>query len=251
MWDWFINFLTFILTELTDFCGDWGLAIILMTFVIRLLLTPLSVKQIKSTTRMSLMQPKIQEIQERYANDQARQAQEMQKIYSESNANPIGGCLPMLIQMPVFFALFTVLKNLPADACFYNILPQLSVSANDRIAAVGIAAGLPYVITDILFGILTLIPMLLNQTGTADQRKQTMMMGGFMAILMVWVGWNLPVGVNVYYVTSAAWGVFQQLFITTRIRNKLLAEEEERRANAPIQVDVVRKEKKQRPHKKA
>ena len=81
MWDWFINFLTFILTELTDFCGDWGLAIILMTFVIRLLLTPLSVKQIKSTTRMSLMQPKIQEIQERYANDQARQAQEMQKIY--------------------------------------------------------------------------------------------------------------------------------------------------------------------------
>jgi YidC/Oxa1 family membrane protein insertase len=251
MWDWFIDFLTGILTQLTAFCGDWGLAIIILTVIIRLLLTPLTVRQVRSTTYMSLMQPKIQEAQERYANDQERLAQELQKIYAENKINPLGGCLPVLLQMPVFFALFTVLKNLPADANFYNILPQLSISVADRIGAIGFVGALPYVIIDVLFGVLTFIPMVLQQPTSPEQRSQTMMMGGIMAIMMIWIGWNLPVGVNLYYVTSAAWGVFQQLFITKRIRDKVIAEEEERQKTAPVVVDVVRKEKKPRPHKKS
>lgn len=253
MWDWFIDFLTAVLAQISAFCGDWGLAIILLTFIVRLILTPLTVRQVRSTAYMSLLQPKLLELQQKYANDQERLAVEMQRLYAEYKVNPIGGCLPVLLQMPIFFALFTVLKNLPENASFYGILPQLSISVADRIAAVGFVGALAYILIDVLFGVLTFIPMVFNQQpGTSpEQRQQTMVMGAIMAVMMVWIGWNLPVGVNLYYVTSAAWGIFQQMFITRRIREKVMAEEEEKKKNAPVAVDVVRKEKKPRPHKKS
>jgi len=77
MWDWFINFLYQVLNVISGFVGDWGLGIILMTFIVRLILTPLTIRSTQSTARMSVMQPKIQEIQERYADDPERQMQEM------------------------------------------------------------------------------------------------------------------------------------------------------------------------------
>ena len=136
MWDWIVQILFQALELIQRFAGDWGLSIIILVVIIRLLLTPMMLKSIKSTARMQVLQPKLLEIQERYAADPQRQAEELQKFYSENKFNPFGGCLPLLIQMPILVALFNLLRDLGhyfPDAAekgfsFFNILPNLVTS---------------------------------------------------------------------------------------------------------------------------
>lgn len=251
MWEWFINFLTWVLASIEGFVGDWGLAVIILTVIIRLILTPLMAHSTKSTVRMQLVQPKLQEIQERYADDPVRLSEEMRKVYAEMKFNPLGGCLPILLQMPVFFGLFTVAKQVPADASFFGILPSISQSVATVLQNSGWVAAAPYILFDVLFGVLTFIPMVMSvKTQSESQRTQTMTMGGVMALMMLWFGWGVPAAVLLYYVSSSLWQVVQQKVITQRITEKAKREAELEAANKPIEVDVVRKERKPRPHKK-
>ena len=251
MWDWFINFLTAVLAGIEGFVVDWGLAVIILTVIIRLILTPLMAHSTKSTARMQVMQPKLQEIQERYADNPERQAEEMRKIYADMKFNPLGGCLPIFLQMPVFFGLFTVARQVPADASFFGILPSISLSVSQVIEASGWVAAAPYILFDVLFGVLTFVPMVINVSTQAEaQRSQTMTMGAVMAVMMLFFGWSVPAAVLLYYVTSSLWQVVQQKVITQRVMEKAKAEAEAEAASRPIEVDVVRKEKKARPHKK-
>ena len=251
MWDWFINFLTAVLAGIEGFVGDWGLAVIILTVIIRLILTPLMAHSTKSTARMQVMQPKLQEIQERYADNPERQAEEMRKIYADMKFNPLGGCLPIFLQMPVFFGLFTVARQVPADASFFGILPSISLSVSQVIEASGWVAAAPYILFHVLFGVLTFVPMVINVSTQAEaQRSQTMTMGAVMAVMMLFFGWSVPAAVLLYYVTSSLWQVIQQKVITQRVMEKAKAEAEAEAAGRPIEVDVVRKEKKARPHKK-
>ena len=252
MWDWFINFLYVTLEQLQGLLGDWGLAIIVLTFIIRLILTPLTVKSTKSSARMQALQPQLKAIQERYADDPEAQASAMREFYANNKFNPLGGCLPVLLQMPIFFALFAVLRDkLPQEAHFYGIIDSLAQSVSGAIATSGISGAAIFIALDVLFGILTLVPMLLNAKNTpAEQKQQMMIMGVVMSLMMVWVGWGIPAGVLLYYDTSAIWGVVQQVFITQKVMEDAKAAEEERLANAPIDVDVVRRERKPRPRKK-
>lgn len=257
MWDWIVQILLQILRFIQGFASDWGLSIIILTVIVRLILTPLLLKSTKSTARMQVLQPKLMEIQQKYADDPQRQAEEMQKFYSENKFNPLGGCLPLLIQMPILLALFTLLRNLPGYIgesgvvfSFYNIMPDLTTTPGAQWAS-GIATALPYLISLILFGILTVIPSLYqshNQTGQQASSMRTMAL--VMGIMMLWLGWNLPAGVLLYYDVSSLWQVAQQIFVTRRVMEKAKAEEEERLAHAPIEVDVVRREHKARPRKK-
>lgn len=252
MWDWFVNLLTSILAALQGFVGDWGLAIIVLTFIIRILLTPLMAKSSASTARMQLMQPKLTEIQEKYAEDPQRMAEETRKVYSDMGFNPLSGCLPMFLQMPIFFALFTVARQVPADASFLNILPSLGSSVSEMVAANGFGGAIIYVLFDLLFGVLTLIPMLINtQTQAGDARRQSVMMGIVMSIMMVWFGWSVPSAVLLYYDTSAIWQIVQQRFIVSRVMKQAREEAEAKMLEAPVEVDVVRRERKKRPHKKS
>ena len=251
MWDWFINFLTAVLAGIEGFVGDWGLAVIILTVIIRLILTPLMAHSTKSTARMQVMQPKLQEIQERYADNPERQAEEMRKIYADMKFNPLGGCLPIFLQMPVFFGLFTVARQVPTDASVFGILPSISLSVSQVIEASGWVAAAPYILFDVLFGVLTFVPMVINVSTQAEaQRSQTMTMGAVMAVMMLFFGWSVPAAVLLYYVTSSLWQVIQQKVITQRVMEKAKAEAEAEAAGRPIEVDVVRKEKKARPHKK-
>ena len=257
MWDWIVQILLQILRFIQGFASDWGLSIIILTVIVRLILTPLLLKSTKSTARMQVLQPKLMEIQQKYADDPQRQAEEMQKFYSENKFNPLGGCLPLLIQMPILLALFTLLRTLPGYIgesgvvfSFYNIMPDLTTTPGAQWAN-GIATALPYLISLILFGILTVIPSLYqshNQTGQQASSMRTMAL--VMGIMMLWLGWNLPAGVLLYYDVSSLWQVAQQIFVTRRVMEKAKAEEEERLAHAPIEVDVVRREHKARPRKK-
>ena len=164
MWDWIVNILFELLKLIQTFAVDWGLSIIILVVIIRLLLTPLMLKSTKSTARMQVLQPKMLEIQERYADDPQRQAEEMQKFYSENKFNPLAGCLPLLIQMPILIALFTLLRNLPqyfneGTFSFFNILPDLTTTPSASFAD-GFMVALPALICLILFAVLTLIPQL-------------------------------------------------------------------------------------------
>ena len=94
----------------------WGLSIVLLVVCVRLLLFPLFVKQIKSQRRMQQIAPKIKELQKHHKGDRQSLNTEMMKLYKDNNANPIAGCLPLLLQLPVFFALFTVLREFKPNA---------------------------------------------------------------------------------------------------------------------------------------
>lgn len=255
MWDWIVNVLFQILALIQQFAVDWGLSIIILVVIIRLLLTPLMIKSSKSTARMQVLTPKIQEIQERYADDPQRQSQEMQKFYAENKFSPFGGCLPLLIQMPILCALFTLLQHLGdyfdgETFSFYGILPNLQTSVAATLPQ-GFGVAAPYVVALLLFAALSLIPQLYmsrNQTGAQAQTMKTTAI--IMSVFMLFIGWSLPAGVLLYYDVSSAWQVVQQIFVTQKVIDKAKAEEEERMANAPIEVDVVRREHKPRPHKK-
>ena len=93
----------------------WALSIIGLTLVIRAALIPLFVKQIKSSRNMQLIQPKVKELQKKYGHDRERLAQETMKLYKDSGTNPFASCLPILLQMPIFFALFRLLDQRRAD----------------------------------------------------------------------------------------------------------------------------------------
>ena len=107
MWEAFTNFITNILVGIHGFCGDWGLAIIILTLIVRLLIMPLMTRSTRSSAKMQVLQPKMKELQDRYADDPERLRQEMSKFYSENKFNPMGGCLPMLLTFPILWAIPT------------------------------------------------------------------------------------------------------------------------------------------------
>jgi YidC/Oxa1 family membrane protein insertase len=234
---------------------DWGLAIILITILFRVIIYPITRKQFKSTYQMQKLQPLIAEIKEKYAGDQQRQQEEMMKIYQEAKFNPLSGCLPMILQMPIFIALYWVLRDLPTyiqnssrpdnalPATFYNLIPDLSVSPGTVFAEQGILAVIPYVVLVLLFGVSMLIPLLLNKT----RERQTLMMTGVMAIVMIFFGWTAPAGVLLYWDVSSLLGVAQQT-ASRRLLEKKDAEKEAIEIK-PVKVEVERKAKKARPKK--
>lgn len=247
MWDWFIDFLANIIQLFEGFIGDWGIAIIIMTVIIRLLLLPLTLRQQKSMADMQVVTPLLNEIQTKYADDPQRLNEEMMKFYSEHKFNPLAGCLPMIIQMPVFVALFTVLRDrLPADAHFLTILSSLASSPATIFANEGIVACIPYIIFVILFGVLTFLPMYLQQ----NQNQMTKTMGIVMTVMMLFFGWSSPAGVLLYWVVSSAWGVIQQQLIFKRTNDKAKEKAAAELATKPVEVDVVRRQTKPRPRKK-
>ena len=95
----------------SDSGWTWTLAIVMLTVVIRTALIPLFVKQIKSSRSMQLLQPKVRELQKKYGHDREKLGQETMKLYKDNNANPLASCLPLLLQMPIFLALFRVLDG--------------------------------------------------------------------------------------------------------------------------------------------
>ena len=139
MWDVFKDWIFDIIHFFYDFCGDWGLAIIIVTVIFRILISPLMHKQTKSSFQMQKVQPLMQELQRKYADDQPRLQEEMQKLYAEVKFNPLAGCLPMLLQMPIFMALFQVLSEMGSRTSgttyeFYNLVPSLVMRPSEALA---------------------------------------------------------------------------------------------------------------------
>ena len=107
----------------------WAFSIVGLVVVIRIALIPLFVRQIKSQRNLQILQPKIKEIQKKYAGDKERQSQEMMALYKETGTNPLASCLPILAQAPIFFALFRVLNYGVASDVPYGVMTQAQVSS--------------------------------------------------------------------------------------------------------------------------
>src|SRR4030095_10348043 len=102
---------SWLLAVLHSFVPNYGLSIILLTILVRVAMAPLTVKQMRSMERMRLLQPQIKEIQDRHANDRQKQSEAMMSLYRQERVNPLGGCLPMFLQLPVFVGLFYALRS--------------------------------------------------------------------------------------------------------------------------------------------
>lgn len=258
MWDAFKDFIFWGMDACHSFIGDWGLAIIVATLIFRLLLMPLMQKQIKSSYKMNKFSPMMQELQEKYADDPQRLSEETRKLYSESGFNPVAGCLPLFLQMPIFIAVFQVLRDemswrvgdASAGYNFLSVVPDLTVSPATALDQ-GIMVFLPYIILLLLFAGLTFAPMLIQQRNQEGPQKQQMViMSVVMTVMMLFIGWGSPAGVLLFWATSSLFGVLQQQ-ITTHVLKKEDAEAESEIINLePVKVDVVRKERKKRPTKK-
>lgn len=177
MWDAFKDAIFICIEFFYNFVHDWGLAIVIVTLIFRLILFPLMQKQIKSTFQMQKFSPLMQEIQTKYADDKQRQSAEMQKLYAESGFNPLAGCLPMILQMPIFIALFQVLYDMNtrtggSEYTFYNILPNL-VASPANAWSVGVGPFIPYGILLIVFAGATFLPTLLQQKGTNNPAEES------------------------------------------------------------------------------
>jgi len=256
VWEAFKDGIFAVIQFFQSFLIDWGLAIVVITIIFRLLLMPLMQKQIKSSYYMQKLQPQIREIQEKYADDQQRQAEETQKLYADLGFNPLAGCLPLLIQMPIFIALFQVLREMgdrvgDVTMTFYNLLPNL-VASPANMFEVGVGPFIPYGLLLLLFAGATFIPSLLQMDKSNPNRNSTMIMMLVMSLMMLWIGWGSPAGVLLFWATSSIIAVLQQFITTSILKRKdaaaeLAAAEEIR----PVEVDVERKVKKKRPKKKS
>jgi YidC/Oxa1 family membrane protein insertase len=232
MWGLILKFIFDILKAIHGVVGDWGLAIIVLTIIFRLILWPLTIKQTRSMANMQKVQPLMKEIQEKYADDKEKQNEEMMKLYSEHKVNPLSGCLPMLIQMPLLIAFYQVLmapvgkraggllyqyllKNGgPKTGTFFGIV-NIMDTPKSIFAADGFVAALPYFIILVLFGISILLPTLIQPQQEGSAAGQQKSMSYMMAAVMLFVGYSIPAGALLYYDASSLIAVGQQ-YLTQR-----------------------------------
>ncbi len=219
----------------------WALSIVSLTVVIRVALIPLFVKQIKSSRAMQLLQPKVRELQKKYAHDREKLGAETMKLYRENNANPLASCLPLLLQSPIFIALFRVLDGAAhniARGHWLNIHPELLNSLNsatifnarisDTFMRVGFANGINsvHLVTLALIIAMTVTLFitqlqLMRKNMPADAltgpfaQQQKIMLYVFPLIFAVG-GINFPVGVLIYWFTSNLWTMGQQFYVIRR-----------------------------------
>ena len=275
-WELLQNAVFYCIAFFHDVFLDWGLAILVITLIFRLAITPLMYSQSKATYKTQKLQPKIKLIQERFADDPVRMNQETQKMYAEAKFNPLASCIPMLIQMPVFILLFQVLRGMSgagsnendtilrfhdyivnmqggSDITFLNLVPDLTqtpANAMDSIATTGIMGALPYFLLVAIFAFCTFIPSLLTMKNQDAQQRNTMMiMMVLMTIMMLFIGWSSPAGVLLFWGASSILAIIQQQGSLAIVKRQDKAIEEAKPVKS-LDIEVDRKPKKKRQHKK-
>ena len=236
---------------------DWGMAIILLTVVFRLCIMPLMLSQPRSSFQMQNVQPLLKDIQTRFADDPLRIQEETQKLYAEAKFNPLASCVPMLIQMPIFIALFQVLRNIQnylpgySEFRFYNIVPNLLATPSE-VMGQGLVEFIPYGILIIIFVGATFLPMLLQQRDNKDtqQKNQMYMMSIIMGVMMLFVSWSSPAGVLVFWGVSGIIAVLTQQIYMRHLKRTDKELELQQIEVQPVKVEVERRVKKKRPKKK-
>ena len=192
------QFLAFLLNTTDKYVGNFGVSIIIVTILIKIMLLPLTLKQDKSMKEMKKLQPELEKIKQKYANDKQMLNIKTMELYKEHKVNPLGGCLPLLLQLPILFALFGVLRNgiIPKDSSFL----WLKLSVPD-----------PFYVLPVLNGAVSFFQQKLM--GSADSNPQMKNMMYIFPIMMIMFSVKMPSGLQLYWLTSSILAVVQQYFI--------------------------------------
>ncbi len=215
------------LSFLHTFIANYGIVIILFSFLMKIVLQPFSASQMKSMQKMKAVQPLLQKVQEKYKDDRTEISKETMKIYSEYGINPAGGCLPMIMQMPILISLWSVLGSW-MDIRHQHFFGWISdLSAPDVILDLGFK--LPLFQVDKLSGLALLmgIAMFIQQKMTVTDPNQKSMVY-IMPIMFIFMFSGFPSGLNVYYFIFTVLGILQQVWITKFSKKKITLEDMKR-----------------------
>ncbi|EKF9135788.1 membrane protein insertase YidC [Vibrio cholerae] len=207
-WLWFIaKPLHWLLSVIQNFVGNWGVAIICLTFIVRGAMYPLTKAQYTSMAKMRMLQPKLQAMRERIGDDRQRMSQEMMELYKKEKVNPLGGCLPILLQMPIFIALYWALMESVElrHSPFFGWIHDLS--AQD-----------PYYILPLLMGASMFVIQKMSPTTITDPMQQKIMT--FMPVMFTFFFLWFPSGLVLYWLVSNIVTLIQQTLIYKALEKK-------------------------------
>jgi YidC/Oxa1 family membrane protein insertase len=209
---------------------NYGLVIILLTIIVRIVLTPLTISQTKSMAKMQRLQPQLQEIQKKNKGDKQKIQQETMEFYKKNSVNPLAGCLPLILQMPVFFALFQVLRE-PSQKVLDIVGDNFNflwMNLNERD---------PYYILVIVM----VATMFLSTKMTTTDPKQSKIMY-IMPLVFGFISWKFPSGILVYWVTTNIWSIGQQWIVNKIISKQKVKEELKQKKEKLAKKDEISEE---------
>jgi len=203
--EYFVYPLSQLITYFANLFGsNYGLAIVVTTLIIRFALLPLMIKQTKSTKAMQALQPEMVKLKEKYSSkDQATQQklqQEMMQLYQKNGVNPLAGCLPIFVQMPILFA-------------FYHAIMRTAEISKHTFLWFDLGQADPYYILPVVAAITTFIQQKLAMAGTAGQNPQMAMMIWLMPIMILIFAINFPAALSLYWVVGNIFGIAQMYLI--------------------------------------
>ncbi len=196
--------LSWLMRKMHDFSGNWGLAIILMTIIIRTILWPLQAKSQYSMKRMGKLAPLMKEVQEKHKDNPTQAQMEVMKLYKDYGVNPVGGCFPMLLQIPIFFAFYSVLQN-AAELRGQGWLWVHDLSVADT---VGHFMGYPVNPLPLIMGLTMIAQMKLTpQPATMDKSQKIMM--NIMPVFFLWICYNFASALALYWAVTNIYAIAQ------------------------------------------
>lgn len=209
--------LRWVVDRLHDNVGlTYGWSIVVLVLLVRAALLPLVIKQYRSLRQMQVVAPQLKEIQRQYKGDRKKQQEELMKFYQEKNINPFSSCLPMLAQLPIFFALYYVLKNFSEDAAdgtnlgFMGVIPDITLNVNDLALWSTVIIALIYGLSQLLSSELSFEPH------TPETQRRIMRILPVVVVIGAFQ-FPFPAGLAIYWVTSNLWTAGQQLVIRHKI----------------------------------
>ena len=217
-WDWLTRpFAEYIIlpvfTWMNGFISNYGVIIIIFAFLIKLVTYPLSIASTKSMKKMSALQPVLKELQEKYKDNPAKLQSELSRIYKEAGVNPVGGCLPVVLQMPLLFAMFYVFRS-SIQLRQHSFLWAKDLSVPDSILNFGFSIpvyGDHIAVFPILMGVTVYLQQKITPT-TQSNEQMKVMMYMFPAMMLLFFN-NMPAGLGLYYLMFNIFSVAQQFYI--------------------------------------
>ena len=193
----------------------YGVAIILLTILIKTLIFPLTYKQMASMRKTVDLQPKIKAIQEKHKNNKEKANAAVMELYKQHNVNPLGGCLPILVQLPIFWALYSALLNFKYDPT--NPSAHLFLGF-DLTIVYGFALSYHLILPIFAAATTYLQTKLTSPNATTDPTQKTMLY--IMPVFFAYISATVPAGLALYWVTMNVVSIFQQLYINSRLAKK-------------------------------
>ena len=214
---------------------QWSVGIIALVIVIRIILIPLFVKQIKSQRALTALAPHMKEIQKKYKDDRQKQSEEMMKLYKEHKTNPLASCFPILAQAPIFFALFTVLNGISQNKPHGLLKGEYLLSAQDASFFGAPLSGTFLGSSDATTKLITVVLIIFMSATTFTTQRQLMVKGMpkmdssnnmmlqqqkimlyLFPVIFAVTGVNFPIGVLIYWSTTNLWTWGQQFYVIKR-----------------------------------